>query len=96
VRKEVRSGSGRVVDKLGRMLTSKYGVSEDVVRDVRDIEWTNIKVEERRNIKNRYIIMLKRIILGKARAEDFDKEANKNDFYSNSIISNFLSDMLLR
>lgn len=40
--------------------------------------------------------MLKRIISGKAKAEDFMKESMKDDFYCNSIINNFLSDLLGR
>jgi len=82
-------------DSLSLQLKNKFGVSDDVVKDVKENEFNLLKKEEKRQLQNRYVIMLKRIVSGKAKAEDFTKETKKNDHYSNSIMGNFLSDVLL-
>uniref|UniRef100_A0A7S3JJM8 Uncharacterized protein n=1 Tax=Euplotes harpa TaxID=151035 RepID=A0A7S3JJM8_9SPIT len=51
-------------------------------------------MEERMNQRDRYIIMLRRIITGKAKAEEFSNEAKMDNRFSTSIVSTFLSDLL--
>jgi len=63
---------------------------------VKTFENLDLKREEKQKIRNRFIIIMKRIILGKAKAEDLSKESSTDNFYSNSIVNNFLSDILGR
>ena len=44
--------------------------------------------------QSKYIIMLKRIIKGKAKVEDINQDDKKEDALTNSIMVNFLSDLL--
>ena len=82
------------LDLLSEILKTNYGVSEDVVNDVKLSKFKKWKLEEKGHQQNRYIIMLKRIIKGKAKLEDINQDVKKDDVFSNSILVNFLSDLL--
>ena len=79
---------------LSELILSNYGISEDVVSDVNLLQSGKWKINEKDSKRERYYIMLKRIIKDKARPEDINKDSSLDDFFSNSIISNFLNYLL--
>lgn len=76
------------------MIKENYGISDDLLHDVHLSQLRKWKMDERMTKQHRYVIMLKRIIRGKAKVEEFQQEDKSEDHFSNSIIANFLSDLL--
>ncbi|CAI2384506.1 unnamed protein product [Moneuplotes crassus] len=85
-----------MIRELSVYISKKYGVSENMLKDTHSQNITEMKKGMKQRTKDRFIIMLKRIILGKAKPEDFTRENNESNFHSDSIINNFLCDLLGR
>ena len=51
-------------------------------------------MDDKINKQQKYILMMKKIIKGNAKMEDFQQEEKSSESFSNSIIANFLSNLL--
>ena len=69
----------QTVEILSELLKTNYGISDDLMQDVHLSTLRKWRMEDRNNAQQKYVIMLKRIIKGKAKVEDFQQEEKPND-----------------
>ncbi|CAI2359348.1 unnamed protein product [Moneuplotes crassus] len=79
---------------LSCYISQKYGVSEDILKDVQNFNFEEVKKGINQRAQHKFIIMLKRVIDGKTKTGGTLSQKKKKSFYPNSTIKNFLDDLL--